>query len=97
LELLFGGLEALELHGVHLAEIVPVMVTVPIVVTQHATIVTLVQLAVDVGKVVAHDPALLIDPDLASQDPAAALPGEHVNVVGDFSYHDALYHHSIGR
>jgi hypothetical protein len=90
LESLLGGLEALELHGADLAQIVPVMVTVSIVVPQHATIVALVQLAVDVGKVVAHDPALLIDPYLASQDPTAALPGEHVNVVGDFSYHDAL-------
>ena len=67
----------------------PMMVAVRVVVADHSPVVALVQLVVDIGKVVASDTAVRIDPDLAPQFAIASSFRNDVALVADFPFsHD---------
>ena len=54
-------------YGLHFAEIVPMVMTMPIVKTDYTPIVACVDRVVDIRQVVTRYITLAIDPNLASQ------------------------------
>lgn len=89
-ELPFNIFVGRERYGFDFAESVAVVIAMLVVIAEYASIVLLKELMIDVGEVVASDPAFFIHPYFAAQLPIAAPDGYLIDIVVQFSVrHDS--------
>ena len=90
---LFNVLETNEVNGFHDAKVVPMVVTMGVVVTNYPSVVSCMEVVIDVGKVVARNLAVMINPDFPPQVPVSTFVRNLVRFIVELRLrHDLCYH-----